>query len=61
MRSVYTNTPEQQKIAEGYATGKKRTCPQCGEVFLTRKAKRIHRKVAPDCEAPVDLARHKYA
>jgi len=42
-------TPEQRKIEEDFARAKKRTCPKCGQVFLTRKDKRIHRKTVPDC------------
>lgn len=33
-----------KKRQDDFAKAKKRTCPKCGIVFLTRKDKRIHRK-----------------
>jgi len=48
---------EENEQLDNWAKGKKRTCPRCGEVFLSRKNKRIHRKITNfRCEVPKDLA-----
>ncbi len=47
-------------IQQNWDRGKKRTCPGCGETFLTRKDKRIHRKATSGRCEPVEKA-FKYA
>lgn len=53
-----------KKIEEDFDLGKKRTCPRCKAIFLTRKDKRLHRQLTHGaCEIPEvkDTSRHRYA
>lgn len=46
-------------IEQMFEKGKKRTCPKCGDTFLTRKDKRIHRKqTSGQCQRTVANGRY---
>lgn len=55
------------KIQQDFDLGKKRTCPRCKLIFITRKDKRLHRSATHGrCEIVAstvveELPRHRYA